>query len=681
MPCFLNQFDSKSCWILFAERGAIAFQGAVYTMTDSRETAVRQSERQQSAFFQTTGIRIDADHPVVMMLYEKQGMVVLEQIDEWLRERRQKLPANDLILQTALVSPVFFQGAIACIVGLDLKRNGQLYPREEQQFLRSVCYQLGAVVENVNLVSSLEHRVQERTSDLRNARNQVDELNTLIEKVNSTLDIDEVMLSVLEVLQKIFTFDAMVIELIDPSGQTLSPYRAYGDAVRQKHIREYQKIKIPVTSKESTFSYVIHQQTPFYRSPVTGEHLTAPFDRQYYEVLPFSSILLVPVSVRQNIIGAIGFMGVLQPFTLNSSKIEEIQHYVSHIANAIHNAMMFQKSVEKEILVQEQHKKLKQAQLQLVQSEKLAVLGTLVAGVAHEINTPASAIHSAIQEIARDYKELLGNMIQLTRGLPEDLGNLYYQACEQVMRFQKELSTQEERDLARDLAKVLEAHAVGSSRKLSKDLVKVGFTAELIPPFIPLFSSTQVPLIQQSLWQLGMSGIHVRNIRTAVERITHIVKAFKHHSHTDSSDVTSTLLQEDLENTLVILRNKWKQGVVIHREFAALPPFRCYASQLNQVWTNLIYNAIQAMLGKGELWVRLYAEEKWIIVEIEDNGPGISPEVLPRIFEHYFTTKAKGEGSGLGLSICEDIVKRHQGKIEVASVPGKTCFRVKLPLN
>jgi signal transduction histidine kinase len=138
-----------------------------------------------------------------------------------------------------------------------------------------------------------------------------------------------------------------------------------------------------------------------------------------------------------------------------------------------------------------------------------------------------------------------------------------------------------------------------------------------------------------------------------------------------------------MDNTLIILNNKIKRAVVVHKEYGEMPALFCYADQLNQVWTNMVHNSIQAMRGEGEIFLRLGHDEasKSIFVEIEDSGPGIPPELHEKIFEPYFTTKPKGEGTGIGLSISKEIMERHRGSITLKSQPGKTCFRILLPVE
>ena len=142
-------------------------------------------------------------------------------------------------------------------------------------------------------------------------------------------------------------------------------------------------------------------------------------------------------------------------------------------------------------------------------------------------------------------------------------------------------------------------------------------------------------------------------------------------------------VHEGLDNTLVMLRSKLKRGITVHRDYSpTLPRIEAYGGELNQVWTNIIDNAAGAMGGKGELTLATRSEDDFVVVEICDNGPGISPENQAKIFDPFFTTKAPGEGTGLGLNISHNIiVQKHLGEISVASRPGETCFTVRLPIH
>ena len=173
----------------------------------------------------------------------------------------------------------------------------------------------------------------------------------------------------------------------------------------------------------------------------------------------------------------------------------------------------------------------------------------------------------------------------------------------------------------------------------------------------------------------------LNEIESSTSRISDLVKAIKEYTFMDQAPVQNVDVVKTLENTLIILNYKLKKGVSVERDYQKVPLLvNSFGSELNQVWTNLIDNAIDAMGGKGELRVRTYREDDSVVVEIGDNGPGIPPEVQPRIFEPFFTTKAVGEGTGLGLDTVQRVVRKHRGSIQVHSKPGDTRFQVRLPL-
>jgi signal transduction histidine kinase len=172
-------------------------------------------------------------------------------------------------------------------------------------------------------------------------------------------------------------------------------------------------------------------------------------------------------------------------------------------------------------------------------------------------------------------------------------------------------------------------------------------------------------------------------VGTSAEAISEIVKAVKTYSYLDQAPIQELDVRESLETTLIILRPKIGAGINITREYADdVPRIEAYGSELNQVWTNIIDNALDAVQGQGELVLRAYTEDGNVVVEVVDNGPGIPPDVQRRIFDPFFTTKGPGVGTGLGLHIAYNIVvHKHHGEIRVSSVPRETRFRVVLPVR
>ena len=173
----------------------------------------------------------------------------------------------------------------------------------------------------------------------------------------------------------------------------------------------------------------------------------------------------------------------------------------------------------------------------------------------------------------------------------------------------------------------------------------------------------------------------LNEIESGTSRISDLVCAIKEYTYMDQTPVQNVDIVKSLETTLTILNHKLKRGVVVQRDYERVPLLvNSFGSELNQVWTNIIDNAIDAMGGQGELRVRTYREDNYVVVEIADNGPGVPPDIRSHIFEPFFTTKEVGEGTGLGLDTVQRIVKKHRGNIQVSSKPGDTRFQVWLPL-
>jgi len=239
--------------------------------------------------------------------------------------------------------------------------------------------------------------------------------------------------------------------------------------------------------------------------------------------------------------------------------------------------------------------------------------------------------------------------------------------------------TEEENDLEQWL------HDLGNTaaNDIVPAFVNVGFDRDELHELMKQYTKDQIPLVIEWFGRKIMIYSLVGEIGLATDRIVTLVKALKTYTYMDQAPVQSIDLRKELDNTLIILRSKYKKGIDVVREYAEdLPLIEAYASELNQVWTNLIDNAIDAMGGSGTLVVRAKREDPWLVVQIEDSGPGILAEHVPKIFDPFFTTKPPGEGTGLGLNISRNlIVKKHHGELSVQSEPGATCFTVRLPIE
>jgi len=301
---------------------------------------------------------------------------------------------------------------------------------------------------------------------------------------------------------------------------------------------------------------------------------------------------------------------------------------------------------------------LEAARLELIQQARFATLGELAAGVAHELNNPVAALTRAAATLAEEVSRLvashpqgqvLGEVLESTRNRPG-------------------LSTAQERQVRRELEKLTK------DPELAWRLVAAGITD---PALARSVQPKQLDMVESA----AMLGTAARNIEVASARIAELATSLRSYARPESDALDGVDLNAGIEDTLRLVAHRL-HGIEVVRDYGDIPPLRAHPSRLGQVWTNLIVNAADALSGEGRLEISTRVEGEWVVVDIIDNGPGIDPAVLPRIFEPRFTTKhgTIRYGLGLGLGLAKRLVEEHGGTISADSQPGQTIITVTLPL-
>ncbi|WP_375559536.1 ATP-binding protein [Bernardetia sp. OM2101] len=331
--------------------------------------------------------------------------------------------------------------------------------------------------------------------------------------------------------------------------------------------------------------------------------------------------------------------------------------------------------------LQDEMRKVQTAQRQLIETEKMATLGQLAANVAHEINTPLGAIRSLADNSVITMDEILPRLAAFLQGLSTEKSLVFNKLIEYSVSAKNNFSSREKRVIKYNLIEKLEKLQVDNTDTIASFIVELEIynNPELYEPLLETEDPCYTFKVAHQLSRIAKNNKTIKLATDKASKIIFALKNFSRQSQTGEKAIVN--INDSIENTLTLYENQFKNGIDLQLHFEKIPDFLGYPDELIQVWTNLIYNAIQVMKNKGDLSITTRLDNQKVFISVTDTGDGIPIDIQDKVFDAFFTTKREGEGSGLGLDITKKIVEKHKGKIWFETELNKgTTFFVELPI-
>ena len=544
------------------------------------------------------------------------------------------------------ISPVFQGDRLWGLLAAYQHVEPRHWQEEEIYLLRQVSTQLGVALQQAEYLQQL----QGQSEQLNKAGERQRALAKTIERIRRSLDIENIFTTTTQEVRQLLEVERVAIYRFyeDWSGEFVA------DSIGDEHI--------PLPEPPACEIQML----------LTNEDAQAQYPRNE---------AFVPILQGEKLWGLLVAYQTSRPRHWQEEETNLLAQVGVQMGIALQQAELLRQTREQATELTQAMEHLKQSQEQLIQGEKMAGLGQLVAGVAHEINTPLGAIQAATGNITKALQASLTNLHELCSSCNEVTRDQFFSLINRAIQTQDRLSSREKRALKREMSKQLKAHEIDDAREIADRLIDIGIHQD-VENFLDLLQHERCSWLLNLAYDLTRLPSNNRTIQTAIDRATKVVFALKSYAHYDNSGTKKKFTVIDgIETALELYHNQVKQGVEVERDYQSVPEIEGYPDELVQVWTNFVHNGIHAMEGKGTLTVAVAVQGKGVIVKISDSGCGIPPEVQAKMFDAFFTTKPMGEGSGLGLHICKKIIDKHNGELSVQSQPGETTFSVWLPIS
>ena len=572
---------------------------------------------------------------------------------------------------SVLSFPILNKGAIKGILYLENSNSSHVFSKERLNVLQMISSQASISIENARLYQSMEEKIQDRTKELEEKNKSIEELNIFIKTINESSDLDFILDKIHSHIKKNFSIEHFGLGIAEKNSiYARTVYLTYPEDLKS---REFIKATpIPVKSTKGAHSLAFDSNKPFYVKRIRLDRIPIE-ERQVVEAFNLKSILIIPLILKGENIGYFDLFNGNKELLISKEQINQLSILAEQLAGIIHSSNLYKELQSQKLQLETTLTELRSTQEQLVEAEKSAALGQLISGVAHEINNPLAAIRSSAEILEMDQEKILEELPTFFQENPRATLDFFLYLIAESEKNHKHLTSREERKRKKEVISKMESISFDNSalKDQTIELLTELWLEDLYPSFHDKFSEEILLQILKYSSLFSIQKNALKNIKLSTEKSSRVIFSLRKYLKTEIRGTPRNITVLEMIDRSLSVYNNYLQGIVtVIKEVNFNPTIICVVDDMLQVFKNVIFNAIQSMYLSESKILKIKIESynfkdiSYIKICFEDSGHGIENNLVDKLFTPFFTTRARGEGIGLGLYVSRTITEEHGGRLE-----------------
>ncbi len=646
-------------------------------------------EDREVMLYQTIPIEKNSNLPHSLFTYIKRTgeSVLLGDVktdDRW-RDEPYFKPIKEASL---LCFPILNKGSMKGILYLENTNSTHVFTEERLNVLQIISNQASISIENARLYQSMELKIQERTLELSAKNKSIEELNIFIKTINESSDLDFILDKIHSHIKKNFSIEHFGLGIVDKDSMyARTVYLTYPKDIES---REFIKsTPIPVRNTKGAHSLALNSNKPFFVKRIRLDRIPAE-EQKVVQTFNLKSILILPLILKGENIGYFDLFNGSKELIITKEEINQLSILAEQLAGIIYSSNLYKELQSQKQKLETTLTELRNTQAQLVEAEKSAALGQLISGVAHEINNPLAAIRSCAEILQMDQSKLLEELPRFFQGNTSETLETFLDLQKKSEENKKYLPSREERQRKKKVYSIMENFPFENGplkEPIIESLTEL-WLEEYYTSLKEKFSETEIFQILKYVSLFSVQKNSLRNIQLSTEKSARVIFSLRKYLKTEIRGTPREISLSELIDKSLNVYNNYLQGIVsVEKNIQSEFKIYCVVDEIQQVFKNIIFNAIQAMYTSPEKVLRINLDSfrkqdsTHLSIRFEDTGTGIAEELHSKLFLPFFTTKSRGEGIGLGLHVSRIIMEEHRGKIRYEPKMIGSIFVVDLMQN